>query len=55
MVKRFPESVRVVAQVGIEGVGQGVAFCLEQKADTVVLGKRLIDHGGGAIGRKEQC
>ena len=54
MVKRFPESIGVVAQVRVEGVGQGVAFCLEQKADTVVLGKGLIDHCGRAVGWNEQ-
>lgn len=54
MVEGLTEAVGVVAKVGVESVGQGVAFCLEQKADTVVLGKGLIDDGCGAVGRNEQ-
>ena len=50
----FAEAVGVVAEVGVEGVGQGVAFGLEEEADTVVLGKGLIDDRGGAVGRDEQ-
>ena len=54
MMEGFTEAIGVIAQVGVEGVGQGVAFCLEQKAGTVVLGKGLIDHGSRAVGRDEQ-
>ena len=48
------ETIGVVAEVGFEGIGQRVTFCLEQKADTAVLSQHLIDDRGCAVGRKEQ-
>ena len=38
MVESFSEAIGVITKVGVEGVGQCIAFCLKQKADTVVLG-----------------
>lgn len=54
VVEGLSEAVGVVAEVGIEGVGEGVAFGFKEKADTVVLGKRLIDDRGCAVCRDEQ-
>ncbi len=54
MMEGFTETIGVVAEVGLEGIGQRVAFCLKQKADTAVLSQYLIDDCGCAVGRKEQ-
>ena len=54
VVKRFAEAVGVVAQVGVESVGQCVALGLEKKAYAVVFGEGLIDDRGGAVGRNNQ-
>ena len=50
----FAEAVGVVAVVGVEGVGEGVALGLEHQADTVVFVQGLIDGGGGGVGRDKQ-
>lgn len=50
----FAEAVRVVAVVGVEGVGEGVAFGLEHQALAVVLVERLIDGGGAGVGWDEK-
>lgn len=54
MVECFAESVGVVAVVGVEGVGEGVALGLEHQADAVVLVQCLIDGRGGGVSRDKQ-
>lgn len=54
VVECFAESVGVVAVVGVEGVGEGVALGLEHQADAVVLVQCLIDGRGGGVCRDEQ-
>lgn len=54
VVEGFAEAVGVVAVVGVEGVGESVAFCLEHQAFAVVLVERLIDGGGAGVGRDEE-
>lgn len=46
MVEGFAEAVGVVAVVGVEGIGEGVALGLEHQADAVVLVQGLIDGRG---------
>ena len=54
VVECFAESVGVVAVVGVEGVGEGVALGLEHQADAVVLVQCLIDGRGGGVSRDKQ-
>ena len=54
MMESFAEAIGIVAQVGVESVGQGVALCLEKEADPVILRERLIDDRGGAVGWDEK-
>ena len=54
MVEGLAEAVGVVAKVGVESVGQGVAFGLKEQADAFVFRQSLIDDGGGAVGWDEQ-
>ena len=43
MVEGFAEAIGVVAIVGVEGIGKGVALGLEHQSDAVVLVQGLID------------
>ena len=54
MVGELAEVVGVVAVVGVEGVGQGVALGLEHDAATVVLAEDLNEGGGAGVGREEE-
>ena len=54
MVKRLPEAVGVVPEVGAEDVGQRVTFGFEHKSVTAVVVEDLIDRSGGAVGRDEE-
>lgn len=46
VVEGLAEAIGVVAVVGVEGVGKGVAFGLEHQALAVVLIEGLVDGGG---------
>ena len=48
------EAVGVIAVVGGESVGEGVAFGLEHNALAVVVAKDLIDGGGAGVGGDEE-
>ena len=50
----FAEAVGEVAVVGLEGVGEGVAFGLEHEAYALVVVEHLIDGGCAAVGRNEE-
>ena len=54
MVKGLAEAVGVVAVVGSEDVGEGVAFGLEHEAAASVIGEDLIDGGGAGVGRDDE-
>lgn len=54
VVEGFAEAVGVVAIVGVEGVGQGVAFGFEHQAFAVIFIECLIDGGGAGVGRNEE-
>ena len=54
VVERLAEAVGVVAVVGAECVGEGVAFGLEHKAGAAVVAKDLIDRSCGGVGRDEE-
>ena len=54
MVESLAEAVGVVAVVGAECVGEGVAFRLEHQACAAVVIENLIDCGGGGVGRNEE-
>lgn len=54
MVESLAEAVGVVAVVGAECVGEGVAFRLEHKAGAAVVAKDLIDRSCGGVGRDEE-
>lgn len=54
VVEGFAEAVGVVAVVGGEGVGEGVAFGLEHDALSVVVAKDLVDGGGAGVGGDEE-
>lgn len=54
VVEGLAEAVGVVAVVGGEGVGEGVAFGLEHDALSVVVAKDLIDGGGAGVGGDEE-
>lgn len=54
VVEGFAEAVRVVAVVGVEGVGESVALGLEHKTDAIVLVQSLIHGCGGGVCRDEQ-
>lgn len=50
----FAEDACVVAVVGFEDVGHGVAFGLEDEAEAAVVADGLAEGGGGAVGRDEK-
>ncbi len=50
----FAEAVGIVAVVGAECVGEGVALGLEHQAGAAVVAEDLIDSGGGGVGRDEK-
>ncbi len=54
VVEGLAEAVGVVAVVGGEGVGEGVAFGLEHDALAVIVAKDLIDGGGAGVGGDEE-
>ena len=54
VVEGLAEAVAVVAEVGAEDVGQGVALGLEHQAVAAVVVEDLIDGSGGAVGRDEE-
>lgn len=54
MMEGFAEAVGIVAIVGVEGVGEGVALGLEHQAYAVVLVQGLIDGCGGGVGWDKQ-
>lgn len=54
VMEGFAEAVRVVAVVGVKGVGEGVALGLEHKTDAIVLVQSLIHGCGGGVCRDEQ-
>ena len=51
VVGELAEVVRVVAVVGTEGVGKGVAFGLEHDAAAVILVEHLDEGGGTGVCR----
>jgi len=51
VVKRLAEAVGILAVVGSENVGKGVAFALEHHPFATVVVQDLIDHRGAAVGR----
>lgn len=54
MVECLAEAIGVVAVVGAEGVGEGVALGLEHEAFAVVVVEYLINGCGGRIGGDEK-
>ncbi len=54
VVERLSEAVGVIAIVGAECVGEGVALSLEHQARAAVVAKDLIDCGCGGVGRDEE-
>lgn len=54
VVERLSEAVGVVAVVGAECVGEGVALGLEHQAGAAVVAKGLIDCGCGGVGRDKE-
>ncbi len=54
VVEGLAEAVGVVAVVGAEGVGEGVALGLEHKSGSAVVAEHLIDGCGGGVGRDEE-
>lgn len=54
VVERLSEAVGVIAIVGAECVGEGVALGLEHQAGAAVVAKDLIDCGCGGVGRDEE-
>ena len=51
VVKRLAEAVGILAVVGGEDVGEGVAFAFEHHPAAAVVVQDLIDHRGGTVGR----
>ena len=51
VVKRLAEAVGILAVVGGEDVGEGVAFAFEHHPAATVVVEDLIDHRGGTVGR----
>lgn len=54
VVECLAEAVGVVAVVGAECVGEGVALRLEHQAGAAVVAEDLIDCGCGGVGRDEE-
>lgn len=54
VVECLAEAVGVVAVVGAESVGEGVALGLEHQAGAIIVTKDLIDCGCGGVGRNEE-
>ena len=54
VMESLAESVGVVAVVGAECVGKGVALGLEHQSCASVVAENLIDSRGGGVGRDEE-
>lgn len=54
VMEGLAEAVGVVAVVGTESVGEGVALGLEHQACAAVVAENLIDGRGGGVGRDEE-
>lgn len=54
MMESLAEAVGVVAIVGAECVGKGVALGLEHQSCAAVVAENLIDCRGGGVGRDEE-
>ena len=54
VVEGLAEAVGVVAVVGAEGVGEGVALGLEHQSAASVVVQHLVDCCGGGVGRNEE-